>query len=559
MAQYSLGQYQTAIETTAQNVTANNIIQRIWDMDHTVWADDPEEIMNRLDWLTSATELKDKLSDIQAMVTSVQADGYTDVLLLGMGGSSLAPEVFSRTFGAAEGFLSLEIVDSTDPHAILYHHNRLDLSKTLFIVATKSGGTAETLSAFKYFYNQTAELVGADAAGAHFVAITDPGSKLVTLAEKFHFRATFLNNPNIGGRYSVLSHFGIVPASLLGINVETLLDRAVTMANACRNTTVSENDGAYIGIIIGELANQGRDKLTFLSSPAIESFGDWVEQLIAESTGKVGKGILPVVTEPSLEIENYGDDRVFVHLRLDDTHDVSIKALKDAGHPVIELAITDSYDLGGQFFLWEFATAIAGHVMGIHPFNQPNVEAAKISARAMITEYQEKGQLPQTDPILITEGVQVYGDIQAGSLSEVFDQFLAMAGDNSYIALQAYLPPSPHVTEALTALREALLVRTHLATTQGFGPRFLHSTGQLHKGDAGNGLFIQFSCNPHKDVAIPDEAGKAGSSMSFDVLKMSQTLGDGQALQNATPARPVIRFHLGEDVANTLQKIIAAV
>jgi hypothetical protein len=426
---------------------------------------------------------------------------------------------------------------------LLAQAERLTPARTLFIVATKSGGTVETLSFFKYFYNWTVEALGREEAGQHFVAITDPGSKLVDLANHYHFRDIFLNDPNIGGRYSVLSYFGLVPAALVGVDVRGLLQNALTVACGCDScVSLDDNQGAWMGAILGELAKAGRDKLTIVTSSAIASFGDWVEQLIAESTGKEGTGILPVVGEPLGPPEVYGDDRLFVHLRLDgdDSADAALAVLEAAGHPVVRLYLHEPYDLGGQFFLWEMATAVAGHRLGINPFDQPNVEAAKVLARDMVAAYRETGTLPGSD--------------YAAPTPEHLEAFMRHAGPSDYVALQAYVQPTPATDAALQALRTHLRNRYKLATTLGYGPRFLHSTGQLHKGDGGNGLFIQFTADDPQDTPIPDEAGAQRSSMTFGVLKAAQAMGDQQALLEA--GRRVIRFHLGADVVGGLTGLV---
>jgi len=484
--------------------------------------------------------MRQHISEIEALVDSVLADGYTRALLLGMGGSSLAPEVFSKTFDRpGSGRLQLSVLDSTDPAAVLAQAARHDPARTLFIVATKSGGTVETLSFFKYFYNRTLEAVGADEVGQHFVAITDPGSRLETLAAGYHFRKTFLNDPEIGGRYSALSLFGLVPAALVGIDLTRLLDRGAMMAEACQQSAAAANPGAWLGAIMGALANAGRDKLTLFTSPEIAAFGDWVEQLIAESTGKEGKGILPVVGELPGSPEVYSADRVFVALWLGDdtTQGDLLAALEAEGHPVVRLRMADRYDLGRQYMLWEMATAVAGHLLGINPFDQPNVEAAKIRAREAVEAYRETGTLPAVEAV--TPSAKALRD------------FLDSAQPGGYIALQAYVQPTEATTAALQALRRRLRDTYRLATTVGYGPRFLHSTGQLHKGDRGNGLFIQFTADNLQDVPIPDEAGKPESALTFGVLKEAQAAGDRQALLDA--GRRVIRFHLGTDVVGGLR------
>ena len=541
----SLGTYQPAVDKALAKMVEDQVVARIWQHDHTVWKPEPTGISNRLGWLHIAEVMAENLPRLGALAASVRRDGLTHVLLLGMGGSSLAPEVLRRTFGVSDGYLDLAVLDSTDPGAVLAHAERLNPSRTLFIVATKSGGTAETLSFFKFFYNWMAEALGEEKAGEHFIAITDPGTELVDLAGQHGFRATFLNDPNIGGRYSALSYFGLVAAALVGVDVSLLLDRA--MAQMCGSepcVALEDNPAVWLGAILSELARAGRDKVTFAVSPAISSFGDWVEQLIAESMGKEGKGILPVVGEPLGPPEVYGDDRLFVHIRLrdDETHDAGLAALEAAAHPVVRLNLHDTYDLGGQFLLWELAIAVAGHLQGINPFDQPNVEAAKVQAHRMIVEYREKGVLPEV--------------VSAPLTGEALNEFLSQAQPGDYIAVQAYIRPTAATDAALARLRVRLRDRFRLATTVGYGPRFLHSTGQLHKGDAGNGLFIQFTADAPQDAPIPDEAGASASSVSFGVLKEAQALGDRQALLDA--GRRVIRFDLGEDVVGGLARLGAA-
>ncbi len=551
----SLGEYQGVVDTALDEMRTQNVIARIWLLDHTVWRADPAGITDRLGWLTVVERIRDELSGIQALIESVQADGYTHALLLGMGGSSLAPEVFRNTFGVREGYLDLAVLDSTDPGAVLSYLEQLDLSKTLFIVSTKSGGTVETLSFFKFFYNRVADELGLDNAGQHFVAITDPGSRLVTLAEQHGFRATFLNDPNIGGRNSALSFFGLVPAALVGVDLGAILVRAQAEVDRSR---AADSPAARLGATMGELAKAGRDKLTLILSPALSSFGDWVEQLIAESTGKAGTGILPVVGEPIAPPHVYGVDRLFVYLRLegDSTHDAAVRALEAAGYPLVRITFNDVYDLGGQFFLWEMATAVSGHRMGIQPFDQPNVESAKVLAREMVAQYHEQGTLPEVTPTLSGDGIAVYGDVQAGTPSEALKHFVNEAQPGAYIAIHAYIPPTPEADAALLALRTVLRRVTGLAVTVGYGPRFLHSTGQLHKGDAGNGRFIQLTADMPRDAAIPDQAGKPASSITFGVLKTAQALGDRQALLDE--GRSVIRFDLGTDITGGLTRLTNA-
>ncbi len=536
----TLGDLKPALNAGAATMTAENIVARMWAKDHTVWQEDPTEVANRLGWLDMPVEMQKSVGRINALRDSLMADGFTDVILMGMGGSSLAPEVFMNVFGGKG--LKLHTLDSTDGNRVLEFENKVDLTKTICIVATKSGGTAETLSFFKYFYNKIAS--GSEDAGKQFIAITDPGSKLEAMAAEHGFRDTFINDPNIGGRYSALSFFGMVPAGLVGVDLAKLLKRA---AEAACNSADSDllggaNIGALLGAIMGESAKQGKDKITFITSPALKNFGDWVEQLIAESTGKNGVGILPITGEAIGDHSVYGNDRIFAYLRVegDHTHDAGIKALLAAGHPVVMLRLRDLYDLGHQFMFWEVATALAGYSLGIQPFDQPNVESAKILARSMVAEYMEKGVLPEAKSTVVS----------AGSLIG----FMATAKPGDYISIQAYVHPTAETDALLDQLRLKLRDKYNLATTVGYGPRFLHSTGQLHKGDGGNGLFIQFISNGPNDADIPDEAGSDESTMSFNVLKASQALGDAAALLEND--RRLIVFDLGDDVVGGLSQLV---
>ncbi len=542
-----LGKHQKAVTAAHAELVQQKILARIWQHDHTVWKPEPAEITNRLGWLHSPEVMQQSVAEIAAFVTEVRAAGFTHALLLGMGGSSLAPEVFRFTFGVQPGYLDLAVLDSTHPSAVLQHARTRDLSKTLFLVSTKSGGTVETFSFFKYFYNAVMKHVGKEKAGEHFVAITDPGSGLADTAKEYNFRKTFLNDPNIGGRYSALSYFGLVPAALLGVDIGKLLARARDAANDKSN----DNVAVQLGATMGELAKAGRDKVTFFTSPAIASFGAWVEQLIAESTGKEGKGILPVLEEAPGAPEVYAEDRLFVHLRLsgDETLARRINALAEAGHPIVQMEWHDTYDLGAEFFRWELATIIAGQRLGINPFDQPNVESAKVLARKMVAEFQEKGKLPKLTPTVEESGLTAYADFPANSLHEALQEFLAKTGGKtprSYVALQAYLAPNQATDEALHLLATKLRDKCQLATTIGYGPRFLHSTGQLHKGDAGNGLFIQFTADITEDAPIANKAGEENSSMSFGTLLLAQALGDRQALLDNQ--RRVLRVDLGKNV-----------
>ena len=551
----SFGEYQNSINESLEQLENEKIVERIWNKDFTVWSDKPEEVSNRLDWLQSPSETLSHLDEINSFVESVKEDGFTHALLLGMGGSSLAPEVFKLSFGVKEGYLDLSVLDSTDPGQVLHYAENLDPAKTLYIVSTKSGGTIETLSFFKYFFTLCKNKLGTENVGKHFLAITDPGSKLEEMATELNFRKIFINNPNIGGRYSVLSFFGTVPAALVGVDLKRLLGSANDVIDESKS---EKNVTADIGVAIAELAKQGRDKLTFVYSEKTNSFGTWVEQLIAESTGKDGVGILPVENESLESPEFYSDDRVFVytHFAEDNTFSTKIEDLKNSGHPIIEIILNDEYDLGGELFRWEFATVIAGWKLGIQPFDQPNVESAKIEAKAMINNYFDKGELPKLDVAIEENGIKLYGNTKEQTLLNSIDDFLDNLNDKTkynYVSIHAYVTPTEKMTESLQILRSKIQKKYRSAVTVGFGPRFLHSTGQLHKGDAGKGLFIQFTSSIIKDAAIPNEPGVNDSNFTFGVLKTAQLLGDRQALINAN--RKVITIDLNDDVNGNIEFI----
>ena len=455
-----------------------------------------------------------------------------------------------------KGYLDLHVLDSTHPEAVIEYEKKLDPSKTLYVVSTKSGGTVETMSFMKYFFTCVSKKLGREKASKHFSAITDPGSGLEEMAKKLNFRKIFLNDPDIGGRFSALSLFGIVPAALIAIDIEKLFDETSKMINECKHKEVLDNSGAKLGGVIGSLAKEGVDKLTLIISPQLKYLGGWLEQLIAESTGKDGKGILPVDLEPSIEVTEYGKDRVFVHIKLsgDNFFDKKVSEIKAVGFPLIEIEIKNIYQLGAEFFRWEFATAIAGSVMDVQPFDQPNVESAKIAARAMMKEFQQKGKLPELKPALVSEGIKVFGDIKADNLNEAIASFLSKCEKGkSYIAIQAFLKPETKTWQQLQILRLKLLQKYKVASTLGYGPRFLHSTGQLHKGDSGNGFFIQFISDNQDDVAIPEEAGSDKSSISFGTLIRAQALGDRQALIDNK--RKVLTIDLGKNVFESLSKL----
>ena len=549
--QINIGNYRHLLDAVLVKLEKDRIVDRIWSGDYTVWGPEPAEISNRLGWLNSPQAMSGKIDDLRKLAFELHEEKYTHALLLGMGGSSLASGVLRKIFGSRDGYLDLSVLDSTDPGAVLYHAGRLDSARTLFIVATKSGTTTETISFLKYFYNRVSDRLTAEVAGDHFIAITDPGSPLTEMADQYSFRASYLNDPDIGGRYSALSYFGLLPAVLMGVDVKSLLNRSFDMVESCRKTGLSVEDGnsgVILGAVIGMLAEAGCNKLTIIASPQIASFGNWVEQLIAESTGKKGKGILPVVGEPVGPPGVYDDDRAFVYLKMvgDDLYDEAVDALENAGNPVVKLYLDNLYDLGGQFFLWEMATAVACHLLKVNPFDQPDVELAKLLAHKMMAEYTKNDLLPHEVPVLTSGGITVYGSVKAGSPEEALAKFLGHTRPGDYVAIQAYLQPTDKTDRALDELKTTIRDKYGLATTAGYGPRYLHSTGQLHKGDAGRGLFIQLTADDERDAPIPDEIGSGNSSVSFSVLKRAQAMGDRKALLNA--GRHVIRFHLGAGV-----------
>jgi len=534
-----------------EQLQRTRVIPRLWAHDHTLWSSEPTEINNRLGWLHCTEWMPNRLHQLTALVKGLQKEGYRQAVLLGMGGSSLAPQVFRQVFGVQEGFLDLRVIDTTDPDTIAREEEQLDYRKTIFIVSTKSGGTVETFSLFRYFYNRCRSELAENEIGAHFLAITDPGSTLAELAEQLRFRALFLNDPNIGGRYSALSLFGLLPAALVGVDLHTFLEQAAQAVQLSQEETLTpecQNPAAMLGAAIGAMALHGKDKITFLTSPSLESFGDWAEQLLAESSGKSGKGILPVVREPVGSPDEYGSDRFFVYLRLngEEVFDNLTIALQERGHPVLILPLAGRYNLAEQFFYWEVATAIACHLIGVHPFDQPNVEETKALTRQVITTFREKGKLTTTKPDFYGESVEVFGMASIATPDEALLKFLSTAAPPAYIAIQAFLPYSGEIDQALQSLRVALRRHTGCAVTLGYGPRYLHSTGQLHKGDAGNGYFLQFTCDPQgNDLPIPDEFGSSHASLCFGDLKLAQALGDQQALLNQ--GRRVLRFHLKKD------------
>lgn len=554
-----LGKYEIDILHSQLQMLEMDVIKKLWNKDFTLWNDSPNEILNRLDWLEIHETIKNEVESINSFTEEIKKDGYKNVLLLGMGGSSLAPEVFRKTFGVRQDYLDLEICDSTHPDFIKSKMEKFDPEKTLYVVSTKSGGTIETISFMKHFYNYVSNKLGEVEVKKHFIAITDPGSGLQEMAIKLGFRKIFLNNPNIGGRFSALSLFGLVPASLLGINLNNLLERVDAIVKDSKIFSVSDidkNTSASLGLILGGMANKNVNKLTLFMSEQLKSFGSWAEQLVAESTGKIGKGILPVDGEKLLDVSLYSNDRIFVFILLkgDNSYDDKIAELRNAKFPIVKIMINDIYDLGAEFFRWEFATAIAGWIMKLHPFDQPNVESAKIVARQLISEYKNNGKLPEINPSISEDDFDFIGHAEADDVGNSLIHFIKNnISDGSYIAIQAFVNPTEEVENKLQNLRNILSEKYKVATTLGFGPRFLHSTGQLHKGDNGKGIFIQFISEIENDIPIPENAGQSESNFSFGVLITAQAFGDRKALEDNK--RKVVTIKLKKDLVQSLKKI----
>lgn len=553
---FLLGSYQSAVTNAVDKMRRSNIAARIWANDFHVWKSSPQEISNRLAWLHAPLETSANVKSIRASLEPFTNGSIEDVVLLGMGGSSLSAEVFNNIFGSAPGFPRLQILDTTDPQVIHDVAEKLNLAKTLFIVSSKSGSTLEIVSLFHYFYNLTAEKTGVSA-NEHFMFITDEGSPMLEQAWRLQLPYVFSNNPNIGGRYSALSLVGMIPAALIGVEIDKILHNALVVANQEKADFFSgkgDSTGCFLGAALGTLAQYGRDKLTLILPPSWGSFGDWLEQLIAESTGKEGKGILPVLNEPQMDVSSYGEDRVFVIFNHnEDDWSSWITRLASAGHPVLKVRINGFYDLGGQMFLWEMATAVASHIMGINPFDQPDVEATKKHTKQMIAQFKINQTWPETKPSLAEGDCEIYGEISGSNIFVALKNFLSSSPQNAYAGLQVYLSPSTEINEALDALRAAILRRSRMAVTVGYGPRYLHSTGQLHKGDAGRGMFIQLTGENALDVEIPDALCQRGSSLTFGQLKAAQGEADRLALMDK--GRKIIRIHWKKDPVAGLRNL----
>ncbi len=544
--------FKGAIQEALDSLNRAQFVRRMWAKDATLWKQDPADAAASrtwIGWLDIAEKMAEQLPVLNALKQEVRERGMKYAVLLGMGGSSLAPEVLRRTFGVVRGQPDLIVLDSTDPATLLGVERHIDLDKTMFIVASKSGTTTETLSHFKYFYEKVTARRGTEG-GDQFIAITDPGSYLDKLASEKDFCHCFRNATDIGGRYSALSYFGLVPAAMIGVDVALLLQRAERVLHSSHTAvSIEENWPVRLGAIMGTLAKHGHDKVTFITSPRIAAFGYWVEQLIAESTGKEGRGILPDEGEPLGAPAVYGKDRLFVYLRLengvDTEQDLAVEQLEQAGHPVVRIRLDDAYDLGGQFLAWEIATATAGWLIDINPFDQPNVQESKDNTRSLLAEWEQTGALPLPLPLVEQHGIalsaagstlQALQNVGVKSLEMALKTFEGLAKPGDYFALLAYIQRTEAHDRLLQAIRVHLRDTLKVAVTVGYGPRFLHSTGQLHKGGGANGLFIQITADDHEDAPIP------GERYTFSILKAAQALGDLQSLQSRD--RRAIRLHL---------------
>ncbi|HYP29815.1 MAG TPA: bifunctional transaldolase/phosoglucose isomerase [Blastocatellia bacterium] len=551
--------YDSEIKDGLARIAREGVVRRIWGKDASLWKTDPEHqkiISNSLGWLTVPRRMLDEADEIRAFADQIREEGFAHVLVLGMGGSSLCPEVFRRTFGPVAGFPELLVLDSTVPASVLAVERKIDAAKTLFIVSSKSGTTTEPQVFFEYFFDKAGRALGTDA-GRNFIAITDPGTLLARQAEEKGFRRVFLNPPDIGGRYSALSYFGMVPAALAGYDIRELLDSAVRAMKSCE--AEDENPGAQLGAALGVLARKGRDKLTLVIRPPLDSLGLWVEQLIAESTGKEGVGILPVAGEPLGDPSAYGSDRVFAYIHTQDSPDqqseTKLSQLISAGHPIVVRTLNNKYGLGEEFFIWEFATAVAGFFLGINPFDQPNVQESKDYTKALLEGFESTGRLTEQELLVEEGGLRISADAamktllaqpalegeSPTSLASVISLHVASVKPGDYVALTAYIEETPEHDRLLQEIRASIRDNLRVATTVGYGPRFLHSTGQFHKGGPPTGVFIQITSDDAGEIPIP------GRPYGFGVLKQAQAVGDFKSL--ASRNLRAVRFHAGDHVA----------
>ena len=551
---------ESEVQSTLEEWRRNGNVRRLWSGDASLWTGGDEA--KWLGWLESPWEMRRAAPALMAAGREVRGAGFTHALLLGMGGSSLAPEVAVATLGPAQGAPRLVVLDSTDPAQIRTADQQTDAGRTLHIVASKSGTTLEPAIFRDYFLDRARKGL-AEGAGGRFVAITDPGSELEVQARRDRFRAVVPGIPSVGGRYSALTNFGLFPAAVAGIDVAALLDRALMLARSCSaSVPPAENPGVILGTVLGVLGRRGRDKVTFVVSPGLATLGAWLEQLLAESTGKNGQGLIPIALETPGPPHDYGADRLFVYIRLeaapDAAQDQAVTEIGKAGHPVVRIEVPSKEDLGGEWFRWEIATAVAGAVLGLNPFDQPDVEASKVATRLLVSEYEKTGALPQETPVASGDGLRLFADARNGrslleasganaSVATVLKAHLARLGAGDYFALLAYLEMSPHHVDALQQIRHRVRRARKVATCLGFGPRFLHSTGQAYKGGPPSGVFLQITCDDAKDLPIP------GRKATFGIVKAAQARGDFQVL--AERGRRALRVHLGADVATGLETL----
>ena len=559
----------SAVQGTLADWKKGDKVKRLWAGDATLWSNQDEA--KWIGWLTEADKpisTEARYSDYTKLAEDIQKAGFTHAVLLGMGGSSLCVEVFEKTYGKIGSQPQMHVLDSTDPAQIRTVEHSIDIAKTVFIVASKSGSTLEPNIFKEYFYDLTSKAVGAGEAGKRFIAITDPGSHMQKVAEQDGFRAIFYGVPSIGGRYSALSNFGKVPASIQGVDLAKFLANVDLMVKACGAAVpADQNPGAILGAILGTLQKTGRDKVTIFASEGISDLGAWLEQLLAESTGKIGKGLIPVDLETIGAPDVYGNDRIFAYVRLengaDPKLDAAVSALEKAGHPVVHISVADKYDLGEEFYRWEIATAVAGSIIGINPFNQPDVEASKIETRKLTDQYEKEGKLPAEAPFFEDKGIKLFSDPKntealkaaAGANPTLVSYLKAHLGrikPNDYFALLAYVERNDAHKKTLQTARLAVRDKKHVATCLGFGPRFLHSTGQAYKGGPNTGVFLQVTCDDAADLKVP------GHTYTFGIVKAAQARGDFQVL--ADRGRRALRVHLSADVAaglSALQQAIA--
>ncbi len=565
---FNLGAHQAVVDQTLEEWRREGKVRRLWSGDASLWSGTDEG--QWLGWLHITEQQLEQRGNLNALAEEIKKEGFEHILLLGMGGSSLCPEVMALTFGRTPGHPQLHVLDSTVPAQVRAFEGQVKLERTVFVVASKSGSTTEPNVFRNYFFDHMQKLVG-EKAGSHFIAITDPGSRMEIDARERGFRNICMGVPSIGGRYSALSNFGMVPAALMGLDVQAFLERTERMVHSCASCVPPrENPGVVLGIILGELAKAGRDKVTIITSPGISGLGGWLEQLMAESTGKEGRGLIPVDNERLGPPAAYGQDRLFAYLRLDGApdaaQDASVDVLEKAGHPVVRISLADTLALGEEFFRWEIATAVAGSVLGINAFNQPNVQESKDYTRELTDQYEQSGSMPSEPPILSTEGIQLFADpanaaylggaaprtgFPAGSLESYLAAHLGRLQAGDYFALNAYVEMNALHQEKLQAIRLQVRDARQVATTLGYGPRFLHSTGQLHKGGPNSGVFLQLTVTDAQDLPIP------GRKFSFGVLKDAQALGDFLALSKQ--GRRLLRAHLPAQVPAALDRLNQAI